>query len=218
MSSEVILLFAGQGSRTIFSSASSEILLHKATRHRTAFLALERCYEAFANDLSLLTSNERSILTEEEVKSLTTPEDLVKPSTALIENPVIQAVTFYLHQVLEYILYTVSKEDKEEPDTLSEVAGFCSGILPALVVAAAPTIESPQFLEYTVGAFRLAFWIALRSALFSQAIAGTTWRDLPWSLVVAGLAKEELEAVLTETRFHVRYFYSFLGWLSGSFG
>jgi malonyl CoA-acyl carrier protein transacylase len=204
MSSEVVLLFAGQGSRTIFSSASSETLLHKAKHHRTVSLVLERCYEAFANDLSILTSNERSILTEEEVKSLTTPEDLIKPSTALVENPVIQAVTFYLHQILEYIVYTVSEEDKEEPDTLSEADGFCSGILPALVVAAAPTIEFPQFLRYTVGAFRLAFWIAIRSALFSQTIAGTTWRDLPWSLVVAGLDKEELEAALTESRSHVR--------------
>jgi malonyl CoA-acyl carrier protein transacylase len=209
MSSEVILLFAGQGSRTIFSSTSSETLLHRVTRHRTASLILKRCHEAFTHDVSTLITNERTILTKENAQSLTTPEDLVKPPAALVENPVIQAVTFYLHQILEYALSTVSTEDKEEPDTLLEVSGFCSGILPALVVAAAPMIGSPQFLDYTVGAFRLAFWIAIRSALFSQAIAGTTWRDLPWSLVVAGLDEEELGRALTETQSHVSCFYSF---------
>jgi malonyl CoA-acyl carrier protein transacylase len=204
MSSEFVLLFAGQGSRTTFSVASSKTALQKSLCHHVASLVLERCHEIFLHDLSTLTCDERVILTEEEAKSLKTPEDLVSPSTSLAENPVVQAVTFYLHQILEYIVYAASDKDRKKPRTLSEVAGFCSGILPALVIAADAAIESPAFLDYTVGAFRLAFWIAIRSSLFSKAIGGTKWRDLPWSLVVAGLTREELETSLADSRSHVR--------------
>lgn len=204
MASEVVLLFAGQGSRTVFSSPASETLLHRVSRDRIGSLILEHCHEFFVQDSSTLTCDERGILTEEDARSLTTPEDLIRPSTALAENPVVQAATLYLHQILEYVLYAASEEGRELPSTLSEAAGFCSGILPALVIAADAAIESPRFLEFAVGAFRLAFWIAIRSALFSKAIAGTTWRDLPWSLVVAGLHREELETFLTDSCSHVR--------------
>lgn len=204
MFSEAVLLFAGQGSRTTFSAATATTLLNRVSRHPIASLILERCHEGFVQDLSTLTCDERAIVTEEDAKSLTTPEDMVKPSTALAKNPAIQAITFYLHQILEYVLYVQNEEDGKLYRTVSEAAGFCSGILPALVVSVDAAIGSPKFLEYAVGAFRLAFWIAIRSALFSKAIAGTTWGDLPWSLVVAGLTRETLETSLTSAHSHVR--------------
>lgn len=204
MPSEFVLFFAGQGSRTTFSSPSSNKLLDRVSSHHVASLVLRSCYETFVQDLSTLTCDEKDILSEEDIQALTAPEDLVKPSAALVENPVVQAATLYLHQILEYVLYATSEEGRELPNLLAETTGFCSGILPALVVAAGAAIDSPQFLAYTVGAFRLACQIAIGSGLFSKAIAGPNWRELPWSLVIMGLPKEQLETILTENRSEVR--------------
>lgn len=198
MSSETILLFAGQGSRTVFSDTSSKTLIQKVEQHRGASEVLERCHQAFLQDLSTFTNHEREILTEEDEKLLPTPEDLIRPPTSLAENPVIQACTLYLHQILEYVLYATSEDGEEITKTLSESAGFCSGILPSLVIAVDAATESPLFLKHVVGSFRITLWIAIRSAVFSKAMAGSAWRDLPWSLVVAGIAREELETILID--------------------
>ncbi|KAI1528845.1 Polyketide synthase modules, partial [Pyrenophora tritici-repentis] len=200
MSSEFVLLFAGQGSRATFSSASATTLLNRVAQHDIASLILQRCHESLLQDFSTIDTSERTILTEEDAKSLTTPQDLVKPSATFAQNPVIQAVTFYLHQILEYVFYVQREREGQPHDTISEAAGFCSGILPALVVAVNTPIESPQFLEYAVGTFRLAFWTSIRSASYSKSLAGATWGALPWSLVVAGLTKEALETALTSAQ------------------
>ena len=199
MSSETILLFAGQGSRTVFSDTSSKTLIQKIEQHRGASEVLKHCHEAFLQDISSFTNHEREILTEEDGKLLATPEDLIKPPASLAENPVIQACTLYLNQILEYVLYATSEDGERITKSLSESAGFCSGILPSLVIAVDAATESPIFQTHAVGSFRIALWIAIRSAVFSKAMAGSAWRDLPWSLVVAGITREDLRAILIDS-------------------
>lgn len=209
MSSQTLLLFAGQGSRTIFSDASAKSLLQRIEQHQEASQLLQRCHEAFLKDVSTFTNHDREILAEEDARLLAKPDDLVKPFPVLAENPVIQACTLYLHQILEYVLYASSEEGKETSKTISEAAGFCSGILPSLVIAVDAATESPEFVKYAVGSFRLAFWISLRSALYSKAIAGSAWRDLPWSLVIAGISRQDLETILTENDSNVSFTFFF---------
>lgn len=196
MPSETILLFAGQGSRVIFSAAHSNALLDRVLQDDLASSLLNDCHRAFMHDVSSLSTKEAQIFPPKALESLAIPEDLVKPSTALLDNPVVQATTFFLHQILEYVLQVADEESSLGSETIAETTGFCSGIMTAIIVATNPTLRSPWFSRHAVGTFRVVFWTALRSAIYSESIAGSTWRDLPWSLVVSGLARSDLEALL----------------------
>jgi malonyl CoA-acyl carrier protein transacylase len=203
MPSEVVLLFAGQGSRTTFSEEAAKALLEKVSQNDFAIQALSACYDAFVQDHSTLSEEEKHMFTDADLTLYTSAQDLVRPSSTLHENPIAQATTLYIHQILEYVFYAASGDDETTNPHVAETAGFCSGILPAIAVAASPLVESSQFLSHVVAAFRVVFWTAIRSAMYSKSIGGSQWKDTPWSLVVAGISRPELEAFLGEYRFTV---------------
>ncbi|KAF2280129.1 ketoacyl-synt-domain-containing protein [Westerdykella ornata] len=182
-----IILFAGQGSDLSFDKV--DILSVSAIA--TSFL--EACHNALQSDLKSLTAAEKRAAGDL-LDCFPSPNSLL--DTRLQKNPVVQGLSLYTHQILEYIAYW--SEHTEEPPTISETVGFCSGILPAVAISVCPSPESPDFIEVAVDGFRFAFWIGLRDALFCRKVVGDKWRSFPWSLTIHGLSRPELEKLLLE--------------------
>lgn len=76
------------------------------------------------------------------------------------------------------------------------MAGFCSGLLPAAVVASSTTVD--DYIDYSKGVIRIAYWIGYQAAELSYNITGHQWRDLPWALSVLGMKRDALEKELRE--------------------
>lgn len=188
-----IILFAGQGS-TVLAFDKSSILSTSTIASRF----VKSCHEAFLSDLESIPTEARSAV-EQTRKALTTPESLANPPPSLSADPIAQSVTLYVHQILDFISYTRSADPSQRaPLSPIETAGFCSGVLPAVIVALCPSPEADEFLETAVVGFRLAFWIGLRSALFCERVVDESSKHLPWSLTVRGLAAAEIERLLKE--------------------
>jgi hypothetical protein len=79
---------------------------------------------------------------------------------------------------------------QEITSNYDEVVGFCSGVIPALVVATSTSIE--DFIQGSDNAVRLAFWIGYRVASFCEDRAGPQWRARPWSIALSGLKEEDV--------------------------
>ncbi|KAL1636985.1 polyketide beta-ketoacyl-synthase [Diplodia intermedia] len=182
-----IILFAGQGAALSSGPAS------KSSSSATATRFLKACHDAFLAELSSLSASERTSVGDIE-KAFPSPNSLLDPSATT--SPVVEGITLYIQQILEYISYAT--DGTAGPSRLAETAGFCSGILPAVIVSLCPYPDSQSFLDISTEGFRLAFWIGLRSSLFCRNLAGDSGADLPWSLTVQGLTVVELEELLRE--------------------
>ncbi|KAI9661312.1 MAG: Type I Iterative PKS [Bathelium mastoideum] len=192
------VLFAGQGSKSIFSERVASRLLEFLHQDSLACRFIQACCDSIVTDLSAAAAIAPQCFDETLVENLGAPEMLVKPPPSLHDSPLVQATTLYVHQILEYIIY-VKNADHEQPSSqpnIVETAGFCSGMLPALLVASSPDLSSDKFMAHAVGGFRLAFWITFRSAVFSQNIAGGSKTSHPWSLVLFGHSRKQVDDLL----------------------
>ena len=195
-------MFGGQGSPHLFSSRNTSTAVADSKSSVAAAILLSRCHAAFLHDLRLLTSTKSSIFGDNS-KLFLTPESLLSPGPEFHDNPVVQGTTIAIHQLLRYLSYTVEIASSYENfwHQIEEVAGFCSGILPAAVVCASDSID--QFIEHATEAFRLALWTSYRSALYCERLLGRPQKNLPWSLVVYGLDKDEVSASIEDFRHQV---------------
>ncbi|KAF7183364.1 hypothetical protein CNMCM7691_003563 [Aspergillus felis] len=193
-----VAFFGGQGSRAVFSQEASATAIRHARRSRTAGKLLASCYNAFVQELSNASEQEhgQSVLTE--LAELTSSELLLSPPATQQSNPIIQGVSLLIHQLLSYLNHVETFAASPEPplslqaitSKYDEVMGFCSGIIPALIVATSTSIE--DFIQGSDNAVRLAFWIGYRVASFCEDRAGPQWRALPWSIAVSGLKEEDV--------------------------
>ncbi|KAH7919227.1 putative polyketide synthase [Leucogyrophana mollusca] len=168
-------------------------------------MLLTSCFEAFGTELSALSSAE---LQESDISSLdfTEPGSLLSPSPRYAQNPIISGTSLLLVQSLRYLSFVLKgAEDMKSPtyfqDTLNTnikhdigVLGFSSGIIPACAVGASQ--NTLMYMCHTVEAFRLAFWIGLRSLQFRKSALreiGELDPALPWSLVCVGLSKASMQ-------------------------
>ncbi|KAK3337599.1 hypothetical protein B0T19DRAFT_455496, partial [Cercophora scortea] len=189
-----IILFGGQGSPSIFTTPISP-----TTAQST--ILLSRCHASFVEELATLDPESQSLLAIDCPSHFASPRDLLRPAERYHAHPVLQATTIYLCQVLGYLEATGTAATGPGDDEwslckgkLSETAGFSSGVIPAALVARAAGVD-----EFVQG-FRLAFWIAVRSFLWSLRVEngetgsgnGSEEEGESMSLVVRGLSREEV--------------------------
>lgn len=193
-----LFVFDGQGTPASSLHVINLALSDAATPLGTALLSA--IHAAFLSELSSLDEAELAQL-DVRAADFPTPKDLVEiPSAFVYEkqgwvNPLISNAHLAVVQHLRYLAnYPVATD----PNHKFNFAGFSSGILPATAAAASDSL--PSFLYYAVQAFRLAFWIGVRSQIFRHATLNDAPRtsegefaSSPWSLVVFGLGREDVQ-------------------------
>ena len=192
-----VILFGGQGSQHLFSPQSASTAAADAKSSTAAAILLSRCHAVFLEDLHVLGSSTSKVFGDHS-KHFISPESLLCPDAAFHENPILQGTTIALHQLLRYLSDATQSASSyaDRWDQIQEVAGFCSGILPAAIVCASSSVE--EYIEHAVQAFRLALWTGYRSAVYCEQLLGRAWNDLPWSLVTYGLDRDEVSARLED--------------------
>ncbi len=190
-----IVLFGSQGSLSPFSSRCALTAAKDAKSSSAAAILLSKCHAAFLKDSQGLVEA-GSEVSWNKYDIFTSPQQLLAPDAAYHQDPIIQGTTLCLHQLLRYLSHLEDTGSNVESSIhkIWETAGLCSGILPAAVVASSASVAN--FIEFGVGAFRLAFWASYRSALYCQKLLRSGWKDIPWSLVIIGLNKDQILAKL----------------------
>lgn len=195
-----LLLFGGQGSlKDLFCPQGTSTAINDAKSCPAAAILLSKCHAVFLEDVQTLGAA-KSTLFGHESDLLFSPEKLLAPDVAYHDNPIIQGTVICLHQLLRYLanLEEYGLVYESAFGQVAETAGFCSGILPAAVVASSPSTQ--EFINHGVEAFRLAFWTGFQSAVYCERLLGRSWKDHPWSLVVFGLSKDQMSSQLRQFR------------------
>ena len=198
-----IILFGGQGSPNIFSSAASSVARHDARSSSAAAILLSRCHAAFLEDYHSLDQTEKDTL-EIDISKFHRAEDFLVDQNLYRYHGLVEATTICLYQLLHYLAELErSGEDFDLwSESILETTGFCSGLIPATVVASSRTLT--DFVDYGLEAFRLAFWIGCRTVFESLKACEEIKEETSWSLVVLGLelpqVRESLETFQNQTK------------------
>ncbi|KAG1882765.1 polyketide synthase [Suillus subluteus] len=186
-------LFPGQGS----SAGALALALQQALRDirsPSGHLLLTACHEAFRAEVLKLSRDELnethiSLVDFEEATSLLSSSSLCQ------NNPIISGISLFLVQALRYLAHFSSA-----PDHSLGVSGFSSGIITACVVGASTSVFT--FMSNAVEAFRLAFWIGVRSMQYRtrelQSALGFPDTGLPWSVVCVGLSRADVLGFISD--------------------
>ena len=153
-----VVLFGGQGSQSLFSPLSAKLTEQVTNSSAAAAILLSRCHAAFLEDISSLYTTVRKTSGIDPIH-FHNSKDIITPREQYHTHGVIQATTICLYQLLHY-LAEAERLNASFSSTfcrLLETTGFCSGMIPAIVVASSKTEE--EFQRFGVEAFRLAFWI-----------------------------------------------------------
>lgn len=190
MKNTSIPVFSGQGSLSIFSPKARAVAA-KDSSSPTGSIFLDAVHHAFSEELSSLTAEERS-KSGVNLSDFPTPKSLLEPREKYQTNAIVQGTTLCLFQLLRYLSYVENTTDlifENLPSKFLEVSGFCSGSLPAAVVASSRTIVN--FLSNSVETFKLALWIGYRCELFRIAESVPEEKELlSWGLVIFGWTRE----------------------------
>ncbi|KAF7557675.1 hypothetical protein G7046_g5967 [Stylonectria norvegica] len=200
-----LALFGGQGSPSIFTPDAAAIAEQDARSSSAGSILLSKCHAAFLEETASLDPELRNIL-DINILLFSSPGDLLKPAAQYHKNPVLQATTIYLCQILRYLAEALGQHEAYEHtfDTLEATAGFSSGILPAAVVARSRTIS--ELVASGVQGFRLAFWVACRSLFWSLKHTGKVHgeggekvdSEATLSLITRGLSRVQIEQRLSQ--------------------
>jgi len=190
MKNTSIPVFSGQGSLSIFSPKARAVAA-KDSSSPTGSIFLDAVHHAFSEEISSLTAEERS-KSGVNLSDFPTPKSLLEPREKYQTNAIVQGTTLCLFQLLRYLSYVENTPDlifENLPSKLLEVSGFCSGSLPAAVVASSRTVVN--FLSNSVETFKLALWIGYRCELFRIAESVREEKELlSWGLVIFGWTRE----------------------------
>ena len=197
-----IPLFEGQGSSSLYSVKTAATVRRDAKSSSATELLLAACHATLLEEISSLSLDEQEALNFE----ICFPEDLLFLPSKYHTHPIIEGVTLCLFQLLRYVAHVESLPVTFESyaGEITDVAGFCSGILPATVVACSGTQH--EFITFGVQAYRLAFWIGYRCSSYADSVIQGQFRDDPWALVVFGLDRDTLSQKLKE--FHCQVVYT----------
>lgn len=187
-----IVLFGGHGSPTIFSPVAARRAKTDAKDSAPGAILLSRCHAAFLEECLGLEDTSRRKLGLD-LTNFQSPKSFLVPSESLQKNPIIQATTICLYQLLRYTAEVDSPGSRLEVSgkQVLETVGVCSGLLPAAVIATSATI--PELIDHGVASFRLAFRIACRSAIYGHGYEGGTDRIGSWALIIIGLNQRQAE-------------------------
>ncbi|RBR23820.1 uncharacterized protein FIESC28_03436 [Fusarium coffeatum] len=193
------VLFGGQGSHSIFSPSAGNKAEQDAQSVGVGSILLSKCHAVFLEEISSLDVQSQRILAIE-TKAFATPGQLLRPVATYHQHPVLQATTIYLCQILRYLAETVQDNDVfgNSFDALQATAGFSSGMIAAAVVALASDLD--EFVAAGVQGFRLAFWIAYHSYMWSHSngIGEHANLEATMSLVTRGLTREQVNNKIQE--------------------
>lgn len=183
MSFQRVIFLGGQGSR---HSSSSSTRKRVDGRNPSLTLLLSACHSAFLEEVvasrSLLPIPEWANF---EVSS--SPESLLTLRSDQTRNPILEGVSLCVNQLLAYLNY----DPNLELSSHAAVAGFCSGMLAAVVIACSGSIE--EYIKYSKSAIRTAYWLGHRAAELAYKITGEESQRLPWALSVIGMPGKTLE-------------------------
>lgn len=204
MAKRYIVLFGGQGSRSIFSANVSATAAKDSASTTIGSILLSMCHAAFLQEIASLDATLREKLALNPLQ-FSTPHDLLRPPEEYHTHAVLQATSIYLCQLLHFLHHALDENESLEQffDQIQETAGFSSGLLGAIVVARSRSSE--EFLKSTLEGFRVAFWIAFRSHLCARdaeeiQVGNNDNKnlDVAWSLMTRGLTQAEVEERLSQ--------------------
>lgn len=209
LSSPILLpIFGGQGTLS-FNPEDGSRRFRQLTSSPTGVVLLDACFDAFHAELASLpveVAQQVDICANDFLhkNSLLCP---VREEYLL--NPIISGSTLLLLQVSSFLHYVESSSAPRNNrlDWLLQsnaqhgigVLGFSSGIIAATVVAASRT--KLDFIRHAVEAYRLAFWIGVRSQLFRMSYYASNstgiFQDFrPWALVIFSLDRSAVQQAL----------------------
>ncbi|KAJ6170952.1 polyketide synthase [Penicillium chermesinum] len=181
-------VFAGLGSDVLFSKSSFDASAGDALLPESQLL-LQACHAIFHTEISHAIRS--GILSRDiDLQDFETPEKVLAPNERYHENVVVQHTTLYVSQILRYL------GQLSQPSELLEVAGFCAGLLPAMVVS---TSHNPiEFLSRAQDLFYVSIWLGIRSESYRKSYLAlhTCKPSLPWSIVVDGINAEHAKEII----------------------
>ncbi|KAI1495530.1 hypothetical protein F5X99DRAFT_426131 [Biscogniauxia marginata] len=187
-----ILLFAAQGSNAHYTNRLADYLQDKPLEtRRTLDTFLQRCFQAFHEEVENLTGNEEGVLGTNVRELFDKPESLVTPPSSHQSNAILESATFYVHQIFDLISFLSGNPG----NYVKQTGGVCSGMIAAAVAASFPESVSSEFLDYAVNGFRLAFWIGVRVTLFCRQISGSQSNE-SWAVTIRGCSAEQLQEMV----------------------
>ena len=194
-----IVFFGPQGSTSVFSESAASVALNDANSSEAGTLLLQRCHVAFQAELKTL-GDERDLIFGSNIDLFPAPVDLLSPDPRFTTNPIIESTTICLLQLLRYISGSEIAKARDEGilSNIHECAGYSSGILPAVVVATSPTIDT--FIINAVEAYRLAFWIGYRAGYHNPLLTRVAAGGGSSALVVSGTTKQRIVDIVNELR------------------
>lgn len=173
-------LFGGQGSSGIFNDASLAVVRQDARTCQAAHDLLAGCHSTLMQICGLLFFEDESTL--QIIQLLPTADSLLSPPVKLQSTPEIQAATLCLYQLLRFLSNAMKHPSYEKAHShIHETLGFSSGILPAVIVAASPTLDT--FIKNGVQAFSAAFCIGRQARLCSHTLSP---EEGPWACAIIG--------------------------------
>ena len=181
-----IVLFGGQGSRTLFSDTAVAAVKDIASGSAAAAILVSRCHAAFLEDYRFLTSREQQLIGLD-------LNAFLAPGKDHQSNGLVQSTTICLYQILLYIAEVERSmvEDDRLTDHILEATGLCSGMIPAAVIASSRSLL--DVVNYGVEAFRVSFWTASRIVLEGQEQVGVLDHQDIWSVAVLGLSRSQVD-------------------------
>jgi hypothetical protein len=182
-----IIVFSGQGSSLTF------VKTRTLSSSAIASQFVEACHEIMLTDFQRLSPTER-LDVDKIFRLFPSPSNLIDPPVQ--NHPLVQGILLYIHQILDFISY--AEESKNYKTSISETAGFCSGILPAVIVSLSSCPNSTDFVKIATTGFRIALWISLRVGILCDRLTDGDITDHPWSMTICGLSVPEVETVLTD--------------------
>ena len=198
-----VVLFGGQGSSSIFSPSAAATAEEDSRSSSAGSILLSRCHAAFLQEIASLDARLQHLLAIHPAQ-FSSPRDLLKPVAQYHNHAVLQATTIYLCQLLHYLAETqrIGEPFEDSFDRIQETAGFSSGLVPAAVVSCSRRLD--DFVTSGVEGFRLTFWIACRSILWSlsinesDSIGDSVDSEATLSLVIRGLSPSQVEERLSQ--------------------
>ncbi|EED12747.1 polyketide synthase, putative [Talaromyces stipitatus ATCC 10500] len=184
MASQQVIFFGGQGGRSS-GYAPSTITLKGNENSHCLTLLLSACHSIFLEEAFKARKGSNAPAWAR-FDVFPSPERLLVLSPEESTNPILQGVSLCLNQLLTYLNYDC---DLQNPEPVA-IMGFCSGMLPAVVVACSESLD--EYIAYSKEAIRAAFWVGYRAAELSSNIGGRQWNELPWAMSVSGKTREVL--------------------------
>ena len=196
--------FGGQGTG-VFDTRNAPYQGFNVATTPSAVTLLTACHAALHTELASLSS---ATLENVDIcaSDFADKHSILNPTNErLLDNPAFCGPRLFLIQVLQYISFVENGRVPVSPtpfvDALRSnlnhavgILGFSSGIISACVVATSATLHS--FICYAVEAYRLAFWIGVRSQLYRAGLSAWPTRGYrlrPWSLVLLGMNKTDIQ-------------------------